>query len=81
MSSHFDIFPYVWLGGVALLAVTFLVWSIYELRRGEARWGWVGTKVSREEEPFYFWMLVLGRFAGFVMGCFMFWLGLDMLRW
>ena len=75
-----DIFPYFWLGMVGLFGLTSLIWGVYEARRGEARWGWSCTRYTREEEPFYFWMAVLGRFGGFVVASFMFWLGLDMFR-
>lgn len=76
--NDFDLFNVVWLTLVGLMALTFLVWSVYELRRGEARWGWMGVMVSRKDEPFYYWLSVGGRFAGFLVGCFIFWFGLDM---
>lgn len=79
--SHFDIFPYVWLGFVAVFGVIQLIWALYEYRRGEARWGWMGSNYVRSEEPFYYWLAVGGRFVAFVMACFMFWFGLDMLNW
>ncbi len=42
---------------------------------------WTGERYDREEEPFYFWMTVLGHIGAFIACCFMFWLGLDMLNW
>ena len=71
-NSHFDIFPYMWLGFVAMFSIVSLVWGIYEFRRGVARWGWSGARYERSEEPFYFWLLVCGRFFGFIFGCGMF---------
>jgi hypothetical protein len=79
--SRFDAFGIFWLGGVSVFGIASLVWGIYELRRGQARWGWMGAKYTREEEPFYYWMAVLSRFGGFVVACFMFWFGLGMFRW
>lgn len=76
-----DLFPYFWLFMVAFIGAVNLVWARYEYKRGEARWGWAGAKYSRAEEPFYFWMLVGGRFFGFVVACFMFYFGLEMLTW
>jgi hypothetical protein len=81
VQTKVDAFPYFWLTMVAVFGLVSLVWGIYELRRGEARWGWTGARYTRVEEPFYFWMAVLGRLAGFVVACFMFWFGLDMLTW
>ncbi len=80
-SHHFDIFPYLWLGIVGVFSAVNLIWSIYEFRRGEARWGWSGARYLRSEEPFYYWLSVGGRFFGFLVGCAMFWMGLDMFRW
>jgi len=79
--TRFDAFTYFWLGAVSVFGALSLVWGIYELRRGEARWGWTGARYTREEEPFYYWMAVLSRFGGFVVACFMFWFGLDMFAW
>jgi hypothetical protein len=79
--TRFDAFTYFWLGGVAVFGVVSLVWGVYELKRGEARWGWTGARYAREEEPFYYWMAVLARFGGFVVACFMFWFGLGMFSW
>lgn len=79
--SHFDIFPYFWLTLVAGIGAVNLVWAYYEFRRGEARWGWMGARYSRNEEPFYYWLAVGGHFVAFVVACFMFWMGLDMLNW
>jgi len=75
--KQFDAFMIFWLGIVGFFAVVSLVWGLYELRRGEARWGFTGAKYTRAEEPFYYWMAVLMRFAGFIFGCFMFWFGMQ----
>jgi hypothetical protein len=81
MKGHFEIFPYVWLGIVSMFGIVSLIWGFYELRRGSARWGWMGVKYAREDEPFYYWMAVLARFAGFLGACLMFYMGLDMFSW
>jgi hypothetical protein len=80
-NEHFDLFPYMWLGFVATFSIVNLVWAFYEYRRGVARWGWSGARYERSEEPFYYWLSVGGRFLGFIFGCGMFWMGLDMLNW
>ena len=81
LQTRFDAFAYFWLSGVAIFGIVSLIWAIYEFNRGEARWGWTGARYRREDEPFYYWMAVLGRLAGFVVACFMFWFGLDMFNW
>lgn len=65
---------------MSVFGLVSLVWGIYELRRGTARWGWSGAQYSREEEPFYFWMATLSRLGGFVVACFMFWFGLGIFN-
>lgn len=82
MDSKVAAFAIFWLSAVSIMGLASLMTGIYELRRGSARSGWMmGAKYEREEEPFYFWMSVLGRFAVFFVACFMFWFGLDMLTW
>jgi len=79
--NRFDIFPYFWLGVVTLIGTMNVAWAVNDLRVGSARFSWMSTRASREEEPFEFWMAVLGKFAGGIVACVMFYLGLDMLNW
>jgi hypothetical protein len=76
-----DLFPYVWLGLVALIGVVSPVWAINDLRQGSARLGWHSGRVSRDEEPFEFWLAVGGKFLALPMSIFMFSMGLEMLKW
>ncbi|MEQ1495482.1 MAG: hypothetical protein ABL912_06945 [Novosphingobium sp.] len=75
-----DAFMIFWLGGVSVFGLVSLAFGIRELRSGYARWGWLGDRIARVEEPFYYWMIILGRFGGVVMACFMFWFGSGMLE-
>ncbi len=79
MTSRFDAFTIFWLTGVAGIGLAHLVWGVYELKRGEARWGWMGAQYTRAEEPFYYWMAVIGHFGTVFAACFMFWFGLGVL--
>ncbi|MCP5386721.1 MAG: hypothetical protein H6916_07870 [Novosphingobium sp.] len=72
-------FMIFWLGGVSVMGLVSLAFGIRELRSGYARWGWQGNKIERAEEPFYYWMIVTGRFAGVIVTGFMFWFGLGMM--
>lgn len=84
MSEHFEIFPYVWLGVVAVIGAFSLAKGVYEFRTGEARARWFGgfsEPMSKGDQPFYYWLIVFGDFFGFAMTCFMFWMGLDFLKW
>ncbi|WP_431847404.1 hypothetical protein [Allosphingosinicella sp.] len=41
----------------------------------------MGEKVDRADDPFHYWWTVVGDFLGVAAAGFMFWFGLDMLRW
>ena len=73
-------FMIFWLGGVSVFGLVSLAFGIREFRSGYARWGWQGGKIERAQEPFYYWMIVGGRFAGVAVACFMFWFGSGMLE-
>lgn len=81
-----NVFPYFWLTVIAFVGLSNLIAGIYELRRGRTYSIMHPLSHSKEEEPFYFWMNVAGRFAMFAMGCFMFAMGLgffaeDLATW
>jgi hypothetical protein len=74
-----QLFPYVWLGLVALMSLIAPLWAINDLRQGSARLGWYSARVKRDEEPFELWVAVGGKFLALPKGIFMFSLGLEML--
>jgi hypothetical protein len=77
-----ELFPYFWLGMVMIFGLVSVAWGVNDLRRGSARLGqWSSSRVNRDEEPFEFWLAVLGKFGGGIVASFMFYFGLDMLRW
>ena len=77
-----ELFPYFWLGMVMLFGLISVAWGINDIQKGSARLGqWSSSRVKRDEEPFEFWLAVVGKFAGGIFACFMFYFGLDMLRW
>ena len=75
-----DAFMIFWLTGVTVMGLVSLAFGIHALRSGYARWGMRGDRIARDEEPFYYWMLVFGRFAGVLVAGFMFWFGSGMLE-
>lgn len=78
--NSFDVFGYFWLSSVTFFGIFQLAWAINDLRTGVARWGIVGGRYERSEEPFNFWMTMIMNFGGVVVACFMFWIGLGILR-
>ena len=76
-----DAFPYFWLALVAAGGIVNAAWAINDLKRGSARFSWYSSRANRDDEPFEFWMAVLGKFAAVPVTGFMFWFGLDMLKW
>ena len=77
-----DLFPFVWLTMVTIFGIVSVAWGINDLRSGSARLGqWSAARVRRDEEPFEFWLAVFGKLGGGLVACFMFYFGLDMLRW
>ncbi|HEY0327018.1 MAG TPA: hypothetical protein VGC46_13715 [Allosphingosinicella sp.] len=79
--NSFDAFAYFWLGGVAFIGMLCLAKAVRDLRAGEARWRLMGDKITRADDPFYYWLSVISDLFGVVVTGFMFWFGLDMLRW
>jgi hypothetical protein len=77
----FDFFSYFWLAGVVFIGGYNLAWGVREIRTGVARMGRWGTEFARAEQPFEYWMTIIGRFAGVVVAVVMFFFGLQMLRW
>ena len=73
-------FMIFWLGVVSVMGLVSLAFGIREIRGGYARWGWYGARIERLEEPFYYWMIVCGRFVGVGVACSMFWFGSGMLK-
>jgi len=78
--DSFHVFVYLWLGGVALLAVGNLAWAIREGRAGVSEVRYFGP-YFRDDEPFGFWSAVGAKLAiALVLAPFLFWHGLEMLR-
>ena len=77
----FEVFPYVWLGLVAVFGIIHPIWAVSELRSGKARLSWRGGAIIRDEEPFPYWIAVGSKFLALPLAAFMFWFGLDMLNW
>lgn len=66
--------------GVFVMTVVSVLWGINDLRRGSARfnfWGF-GERVSREDEPFEYWLAVGSKLAPLPVGIFMLWFGSGM---
>ncbi len=76
-----DAFMVFWLTMVTIIGLVSLAFGIQALRSGYTRWGMRGDRVYRAEEPFYFWMLVVGRFGGVIVAGFMFWFGTGMMEY
>ena len=77
--ARIDAFAVFWLTGVAAMGVASLAFGIREFKSGYARWGLSGEKIARSDEPFYYWMIVGGRFFGVIVAGFMFWFGLGFM--
>ena len=74
-NARFDAFGIFWTGGVIVMMVVSLLWGINDLKRGSARlnfWGF-GERVSRDDEPFEFWLAVGSKFMALPVGAFMLW--------
>ena len=77
--TRFDAFGVLWTGGVLLFMIVSVVWAINDLKRGSARlnfWGF-GERVSREDEPFEFWIAVGSKLLALPIGVFMIWSACD----
>jgi hypothetical protein len=70
-----DAFIYFWMGGVVLMMCIGLAWGLNDLKKGSARLSWVGfgRRVSRNEEPFEYWIAVGSKFLVLPVGAFMLW--------
>jgi hypothetical protein len=55
-------------------------WGIAHLKSGEARWGWTTAKYTRQQKPFYFWLIVLARLVSLVVA-FLIFRGVLEARW
>jgi len=78
--TRFDAFAIFWIGGVLLFTVVSVLWAINDLKRGSARlhfWGF-GERVSREDEPFEFWVAVGSKLLALPIGIFMIWFASNM---
>ena len=75
-----DPFIIFWTTMVLVIVAVNFAWAINDLNKGSARfgWGWRGSeRVSREEEPFEFWLAVGSKFAAVPVGGFMIWFALT----
>jgi hypothetical protein len=80
--NSFDAFTLFWCASVALIVVVHVAWAINDLKRGSARlhfWGF-GERVSREDEPFEFWIAVGSKLIVLPVGVFMIWFAMDMFN-
>ena len=75
VQMRFDAFGIFWTGGVLIFTIVSVLWAINDLKRGSARlnfWGF-GERVSREDEPFEFWLAVGSKLLALPVGIFMLW--------
>jgi hypothetical protein len=80
--NQFDAFAVFWCTMVGLIVVVNVAWAVNDLKRGSARmhfWGF-GERVSREEEPFEFWIAVGSKLIVLPIGSFMIWFAMDMFK-
>ena len=71
-----DTFLVFWCGMVVIITGVNFAWAINDLNRGSARFGWGWRKserISREEEPFDFWVAVGSKLLALPVGIFMIW--------
>jgi hypothetical protein len=72
-----------------ILSISLLIWIaifgavdfacvVEHLRNGDARWGWADTTYTRQERPFYFWLIVAVRLACIIVALLLFRMVLDM---
>ena len=81
--KHFDPFIIFWCALVLVITAVNFAWAINDLNRGSARfgWGWRGSdRISREDEPFEFWLAVGSKFAALPVGVFMIWFALSTFK-
>jgi len=78
--TRFNAFGIFWTGTVVVIMVISLLWAVNDLKRGSARlnfWGF-GERVSREDEPFEYWLAVGSKLAALPVGAFMLWFAAGM---
>jgi hypothetical protein len=78
--KHIDPFIDFWCTMVAIITVVNFAWAINDLNRGSTRFGWGGRRsdrISREEEPFEFWVAVGSKLIALPVGIFMIWFALS----
>jgi hypothetical protein len=72
-----------------ILSISLLIWIaifgavdfacvVEHLPHGDARWGWADTTYTRQERPFYFWLIVAVRLACIIVALLLFRMVLDM---
>ena len=76
-----DAFAWFWSGGVVIMMLVSTAWAINDLKVGSVRMNlwWSGGRVSREVEPFEFWLAVGSKLLVLPVGAFMLWFASDML--
>jgi hypothetical protein len=75
-----DAFLVFWCVLVVVITGVNFAWAINDLNRGSARFGWGwrrSERISREEEPFEFWMAVGSKLIALPVGIFMIWFALT----
>jgi len=75
--SDFDAFNWFWRAMVLAIVGINVAWGRNDLKRGSARLSWYGSRVDRNEEPFEFWLAVLGKFASVPVGIMMLYLSFS----
>ena len=78
--KHLDPFVIFWCTMVIVITGVNFAWAINDLNRGSARFGWgwrPSDRISREEEPFDFWVAVGSKLAALPVGIFMIWFALS----
>ena len=72
-----DFFGFFWLGAIAFAAYWQAAWGLRAIRTGVAT-VYFHYEVKRDDKPFQFRMLVLGRLVGFLFAVAMFVFGLKL---
>jgi hypothetical protein len=75
-----DAFLVFWCLMVVIITGVNFAWAINDLNRGSARFGWGwrrSERISREEEPFEFWIAVGSKLIALPVGIFMIWFALT----
>jgi hypothetical protein len=78
--KQFDAFLVFWCAMVVIITGVNFAWAINDLNRGSARFGWGwrrSERISREEEPFEFWLAVGSKLLALPVGIFMIWFALT----